>query len=105
MSWQATAAPTSAGIPRIPSVFFAFASSETVHLACGGHADDESAREICAHENSAQLSLLSLSPQPTVFLPLLAPFLFRPFVSNFGEKSKHEDRLKAQRVLVIIFGY
>lgn len=50
-------------------------------------------------------SLLSLSPQPTVFLPLLAPFLFRPFVSNFGEKSKHEDRLKAQRVLVIIFGY
>lgn len=47
----------------------------------------------------------TLSPQPTVFLPLLAPFLFRPFVSNFGEKSKHEDRLKAQRVLVIIFGY
>lgn len=78
MSWQATAAPTSAGIPRIPSVFFAFASSETVHLACGGHADDESAREICAHENSAQLSLLSLSPQPTVFLPLWPHFCFVP---------------------------
>lgn len=89
MSWQATAAPTSAGIPRIPSVFFAFASSETVHLACGGHADDESAREICAHENSAQLSLLSLFPTYS-FPSSLGPI----FVSSlrFKFRGKVETR-------------
>lgn len=88
MSWQATAAPTSAGIPRIPSVFFAFASSETVHLACGGHADDESAREICAHENFA-LSPLSLSPTYS-FPSSLGPI----FVSSlrFKFRGKVETR-------------
>lgn len=105
MSWQATAAPTLAGIPRIPSVFFAFASSETVHLACGEHADDESAREICAAEqNSAQLSLflspLSNHPEFSFFL---GPIFISSLFLHFEEKSKHpEDRLKVNVVVIYL---
>lgn len=100
VSWRANGRSyLSLSILRIPSVFFAFASTddETVHLACGGHADDESAREICA----ARILPNSLSLQ--VFL---APFLFRLPSFLFEEISRRGFlRIRLKRVVDIIIGY
>lgn len=85
MSWQATAAPTSAGIPRIPSVFFAFASSETVHLACGGQPMTK------VHARYAHTRILPNSLSPTYSFPSsLGPI----FVSSlrFKFRGKVETR-------------
>lgn len=60
------------------------------------------------HARYAHTRILPNSLSPTYSFPSsLGPIFVSSlrFFSNFGEKSKHEDRLKAQRVLVIIFGY
>lgn len=101
MSWRANGRSyLSLSIPRIPSVFFAFASTddETVHLACGGHADDESAREICAARilpNS--LSLFKFSWPHFYFVSIR--FSSRKF------RTRGFLRIRLKRVVDIIIGY